>query len=737
MRVEYLNFTQSRNRTVKQLQGSNILFIGVAVALVAAPPVWAKPAKVTAVKLDPTNNGLNVVLETSTTARPQVLTSQQGKTLVADISNAQLNLPEGQDFRQAKPASGIDSVVVTRLDSNSIRLMVTGTTNAPNGQMQRNGQGVTFSVSSTPEKSASGTPTPEKIAQANPAPTTGTTFKPGQSVTVQKPLFPNPEITVDGKPVPPSAMRGNQAQPPFLPRAVAPPVGDMAISNTDSSPALIELGSQERVPRLVLRDAPVREVLSLLARAAGLNLAYTTATPQGQQGQPAPTAPGAAGAEGPRVTLDIQDESVQDVFNHVLRITGLQANREGRTIFVGPRLPNDARNLVTRSYRLNQVTVGVALNFLVAMGAESAVSRERTITSVQAVPVGGGQAPATQTQTSTETRIETQRIDFQDSTPLLRGLEVVGDERTNSVTLIGSPKQVQVASAQLIQLDSRRRQVAINVKIADINLLATEDINTSFSFGLGDTFFQNSRGIGGIINFGTRNPASGTSFNGSPPGFARQFLSRLQAQITSGNAKVLTDPTLIVQEGQQAAVNLTQEVVGNVTRTISQGTGGLGQDTTTIQKERVGLTVGIKIERVDDNGFVALSVAPTVRAVQDQYEDPTGNLIALINERSLTSGLIRLRDNQTLILSGIIQESDRTSVDKVPILGDIPILGALFRSTNKQNQRQEVIVLLTPQIIDDSERSSSMGYNYNPSPDARQILERSQNRKVQTPNSSR
>jgi len=731
MRVEYLNFTQSRNRTVKQLQGSNILFIGVAVALVAAPPVWAKPAKVTGVKLNPTNNGFNVVLETSTATRPQVLTSKQGNTLVADISNAQLNLPEGKDFRQAKPAPGIDSVVVTRLDSSSIRLMVTGTTNAPSGQMQeRKGQGLTFSVSSTPEKSTSGTSTSERIAQANP----GMTFKPGQSVTVQKPLVPNPEITVDGKPVPPSRMRGNQAQPPFLPRAVAPPVGDIAISNTDSSPALIDLGSQERVPRLVLRDAPVREVLSLLARAAGLNLAYTTATPQGQQGQPAPTAPGAGGADGLKVTLDIQDESVQDVFNHVLRITGLQANREGRTIFVGPRLPNEARNLVTRSYRLNQVTVGVALNFLVAMGAESAVSRERTITSVQAVPVGGGQAPATQTQTSTETRIETQRIDFQDSTPLLRGLEVVGDERTNSVTLIGSPKQVQVASAQLVQLDSRRRQVAVNVKIADINLLATEDFNTSFSFGLGDTFLQNDRGIG-IINFGTRNPPSE---RGSllQPGFAKQFLARLQAQVVSGNARVLTDPTLIVQEGQQAAVNLTQEVVGNITRTITQGTGGLGQDTTTVEKERVGLTVGIKIERVDDNGFVSLSVAPTVKAPQGEVVTDNGR-ITLVNERSLNSGLIRLRDNQTLILSGIIQDSDRTTVNKVPILGDIPILGALFRSTTKQNQRQEVVVMLTPQIIDDSERSSSMGYNYNPSPDARQMLERNQNRGVQMPKGNR
>ena len=100
--------------------------------------------------------------------------------------------------------------------------------------------------------------------------------------------------------------------------------------------------------------------------------------------------------------------------------------------------------------------------------------------------------------------------------------------------------------------------------------------------------------------------------------------------------------------------------------------------------------------------------------------------IFLVSERSLNSGLIRLRDNQTLILSGIIQDTDRTTVTKVPILGDLPIIGSLFRSTNKSNQRQEVIVLLTPQILDDSERSSSMGYNYTPSPDVRQLLERNQ-----------
>jgi len=94
-----------------------------------------------------------------------------------------------------------------------------------------------------------------------------------------------------------------------------------------------------------------------------------------------------------------------------------------------------------------------------------------------------------------------------------------------------------------------------------------------------------------------------------------------------------------------------------------------------------------------------------------------------VSERSLNSGVLRLRDNQTLVLSGIIQDSDQSTIVKVPILGDIPILGALFRSTKKSTQRQEVIVLLTPQIIDDSVHSS-IGYNYMPSPEVRQLLER-------------
>lgn len=712
-----------------KLQGSGVIFGGAAVVLLAAQPVWAAATQVTEVQLSPTNGGLNVVLETSSGDRPQIFTSSRGRSLVADIVNTQLRLTQGNSFRQNNPAPGIASVVITQLDPNSIRMVVTGTTSIPRSQpAQRNTQGISISISpgsgtalsqATPAAPAStNTPvlkpaSPQGVASPAPAQTPPQTPRtPSGDV-----LVPNPKITIDGAPAP----AASPAPQPFLPRAIAPPVGDIAVSNTDSSPSTINLDTTERVPRLVLRDAPVREVLSLLARAAGLNLAFTTATPPGaQQGQTDPAA--AAGDEGPRISLDIEDESVQDVFNYVLRISGLQANRTGRTIFVGTRLSNEARNLIVRSLRLNQITVGSALNFLVAMGAESAVSRERTVTSVNAVPVGGAATPVTQTQTSTETRVETQRIDFQDTVPILRGLQVVGDERTNSVTLIGSPRQIDVATAQLVQLDARRRQVAVNVKIVDVNLLATQQNNTSFSFGIGDNFFQNGGG-NAVINVGRNNspPAAGIAGNALTT-FTPRFLAQLQATITNGNAKILTDPTLTVQEGQTAVVNLTQEVFGGFElRTETTGTTTASTARTPIIKQ-AGLILQIRIDRIDDNGFVSLSVAPTVSAIGGVQPTPEGD-ISLISSRQLTSGLIRLRDSQTLILSGIIQDSDRATVSKVPILGDIPILGALFRNTGRNNARQEVIVLLTPQILDDA-ASASVGYNYTPGAEARQMLER-------------
>jgi type IV pilus assembly protein PilQ len=364
------------------------------------------------------------------------------------------------------------------------------------------------------------------------------------------------------------------------------------------------------------------------------------------------------------------------------------------------------------------------------------------VTNAVATPVGtlaggAGASAITQTQTATESRIENQRVEYQDSTPLLRGLQISGDERTNQVTLVGEPKKVGIAIAQLAQLDIRRRQVTVNVRVVDVDLLSSDQFSANSSFGIID----NTRAVldagTAVVNFGRTAPA-GTGIGsglstigaavgaglGSPFNFARNFLLQLQASVASGNAKILTDPTLLVQEGQTATVNVTQEVITNITQQTTASENST-QTTITVEKGRAGLILPIKVDRIDDNGFISLSIAPSVSRIGDVRNvnlQGSVNAINLLNERRLESGQVRLRDGQTLLLTGIIQDEDRADVTKVPILGDIPILGALFRRTNRTNQRREVIVIVTPRVLDDSQQAT-FGYGYAPGPTVRQVLD--------------
>jgi type IV pilus assembly protein PilQ len=339
---------------VNRLMNLHPILLGSALIALAAQPGLASVTSITNVRLTPTATGLDLVFETQGGDNSNIFTVNQGNSLVADITRAQLNLPNGGSFTQANPAPGITQVSVVPLDANSVRVTIDGDGQTPVGQIDSNGDRVVMSIRNDGQAQAP-TPVPEElvtvpapatspavaqaippVAQATPAPEVPTPANPDV-------LVPNPEVTIDGTPVPRPQV---QQTPPFLPRAVAPPIGDIAIAEGVPSFSNINLGSNERIPKLLLRDAPAREVLSLLARAAGLNLVFTPATAAtGQQGA-------AAGSpDGPPVSLDIENESVQDVFNHVLRVTGLQANRVGRSVYVGPTLPVSAQSISARTLR--------------------------------------------------------------------------------------------------------------------------------------------------------------------------------------------------------------------------------------------------------------------------------------------------------------------------------------------------------------------------------------------------
>jgi type IV pilus assembly protein PilQ len=213
---------------------------------------------------------------------------------------------------------------------------------------------------------------------------------------------------------------------------------------------------------------------------------------------------------------------------------------------------------------------------------------------------------------------------------------------------------------------------------------------------------------GGLFNNGTR------------------WLGQLELAIQSQNAKVLTDPTLTIQEGQRSQVKLVEEVISNFKQETTGGGGNTIPTTTiTTDKAEAGLQLDVEVDRIDDNGFVSMRINPRISSPAGNKLitlNGTTNQITLLQKREVSTGLVRVRDGQTLLLTGVIQESDRSDVRKVPILGDLPLLGSLFRSTSRTKERKEVIIMVTPNIMNDTDKAT-YGYGYTPGADVQRLLQ--------------
>ena len=586
---------------------------------------------------------------------------------------------------------------------------------------------------------------------------------------------------------------GRLAEPSFVPplraRAIAPPLGDMAIGTLAlQNRGFVNLSGPPVTMNIA--NADVKVVLRQLAREGGYGLVFAN---------------GGADSAGPselanNVTVFFQNESYQRAFNFVLLSSGLQGRLEGRTVLVGTNvLSQTLGTLMSRVYRLNQVSAEGAADYLANLGAQITKTNTITITANEEA-ASGGEVSGTSGST-TETFIEAYGASMG---PLL-GLRGTTDSRLGTITLIGEPQLITIAESYLKQLDLRKRQVAVKVQILNVDLLNDKQIDASFSARIGNTFIV-SEGGKAFMNFGSNRPGSsagtgtlgdGSTFTtpgsyqagiprvqqqavfpplvesqrevigpdgsvsfepildslgrpvlvpsnnpaepfttvplidqfgrpvyvpGRDPGRYRQpdnsFYAFLEAVIESKSAKTLAEPTLLVQEGQKAQVKQATSVITGVSAT--EAANGSVQFSNT--REDAGLILDIDVSKVDDNGFISLTLEPRV-SVPLPAGSQEGVPIFNIQERSVSSGLVRLRDGQTLVLTGVITDSDRQQVSKWPILGDLPLIGQLFRQTSGARERNELVILVTPSVVSDGE-GGVFGYGYTPSARAAQELMR-------------
>ena len=163
-----------------QLLSYGVGLLGVVPVLMAGP-ASAQTSQITDVQLNPTADGVEVILETTDSAAAQVFTSRSGNILITDLTNTQLNLPGGGPFRQENPASGIAEVTISPIDETSVRIVVVGDVNAPTAAVTRQGNTLVFSVqpdeaiaADAPEPTLNDEATPEADEPVSPETTVET-----------------------------------------------------------------------------------------------------------------------------------------------------------------------------------------------------------------------------------------------------------------------------------------------------------------------------------------------------------------------------------------------------------------------------------------------------------------------------------------------------------------------------------------------------------------------------------
>jgi len=247
----------------------------------------------------------------------------------------------------------------------------------------------------------------------------------------------------------------------------------------------------------------------------------------------------------------------------------------------------------------------------------------------------------------------------------------------------------------------------------------------------GDIITNGGRGPTEFFTLGgpTTTSSDGTETRTRNPSLSypdQAFYDFLKAQIVSSNTKIMASPTLILSESSEAIngeigrSNSNEAFVrlgDKVITAFSVTSGDNGNIFCEPTFETAGLSLGAMVSKIDDNGFVTFTLEPNLSAAVGTTQQGECGAITTVNERVLETGAVRVRDGQTLILTGVISETDLQMVTKWPILGDIPVIGQFFRSTSGTKKKNELVIMVTPRIIND-EQGGTYGYGYQPTTEA-------------------
>jgi general secretion pathway protein D len=277
---------------------------------------------------------------------------------------------------------------------------------------------------------------------------------------------------------------------------------------------------------------------------------------------------------------------------------------------------------------------------------------------------------------------------------LTNQVTVIPDQNTNSLIVVTSPENANVLRSILDQIDRIPEQVMIETIIVEASLDSSDKLGVEWSFAQNPAFQNQGTSGTAATGFGLSRTGEGFRYT-LGGGNLTAFMNALR---TDTKFNVLSTPRIFTSNNVEAEINISQRVPF----VTSQRTDANGNDTFTYDFEDVGIVLNV-VPRITSNGYVTMDVLQTANDLQGftSFNAP------IVNQRQAET-TVAVKDGETIILGGIIRNTVSSTVKKVPLLGDIPFLGNLFKSTTKGNQRTELLVFLTPRVVRNPDDASKL-----------------------------
>lgn len=293
------------------------------------------------------------------------------------------------------------------------------------------------------------------------------------------------------------------------------------------------------------------------------------------------------------------------------------------------------------------------------------------------------------------------------------GISITADKATNSLIIMASPEDYERLKSIIERLDVKRKQVFVEAAIVEMTLDKTRELGiewrttegispTDYTYAAGTllapagsnikTFAADPTAVGGLAVAAVKGtltlPDGSTVFNVG---------ALLRAIQSDRNVNILSTPNILTLDNQEAKIVVGQNVP--FITGVSQTAGGNVQ--ATIERKDVGIQLKIT-PHTTESDLVKLDIYQEISSVSGSVLVGTDQQVPITDKRSAETSVV-VRDMETVVIGGLIKDDITASESKVPILGDIPILGYLFKYQKKQKVKTNLLIFLTPHIIRDAE----------------------------------